>query len=363
MSDGTALGCTFCDLKGHSTSVFTAHFRRFIPELLPMTTFRKVRTTPDHPIEICREYLRQMGAKKWTEHLAAPASDVNSPEHRVLEAFGKVAVTPAGERGNDWAGRDYGLFQNDDWAVMIAEVLKEYVVHGNTVKMELHAKRLVLDAINATFTPDEEDDDDDIDELIDVVDEDLSTAVPASPLPVSVDDAEATDDAEPTTQFSRRRANVSAISNRVSSMNKRGRDWHNTEIGGKGLRFDMGVNSAINFDAAASSSAGDKFENFALILLVVKMFGSVIQVPAGYNTSLAQVIDAAQRHKGNPLGDHRVSGGLRGTSAWAGLWDDAVWKKAKMEARSLQGECSVGNPTCCVYHVEFVVLPDPMVVV
>lgn len=365
MVDGTALGCSFCDVKGHSTSVFTAHFRRFIPELLPLTTFRKVRTTPDHPVEICREYLRLMGAKKWTDHLAAPASDVNSPAHRVFEAFGKVAVTPAGGRADDWAGRDYGVLRNEDWSVMVAEVLKDYIVHGNTVKMERHAKRLVLDAISTTFAPDEEEDDDDIDEMIDVVEEEsLSAAVLDSPpLPASVEEAEDTDDAEPTPRFSRQRPNVSAISNRVSSMNKRGRDWRNTEITGKGMRFDMGVNSAINFDTAASSNAEDKFEDFALIMLVIKMFGSVIKVPAGYNTSLAHVIDAAQRHKGNPLGTHRVLGGLRGTSAWAGLWDDAVWKKAKMEARSLQGECSVGNPTCCVYHVEFVVLPDPAVIV
>lgn len=361
--DGTAFGCTFCDVKGHSTSVFTAHFRRYIPELLPMTTFRKIRTTPDHPVDICREYVRRVGAKKWADHLAVPASDVNSPEHLVLEAFGKVAVTPIGERSNAWIGRDYGLLRNEDWTIMIAEVLKDYIVHGNTVKMELHAKRLVGDAINGTFTPDEEEDDDDVDEPIEVVDETMSDAVSPSPIPASVEEAEVTDDAEPIPHFTRQRPNVSAISSRVSSMNKRGRDWHNTEITGKGHRFDVGVNSAINLDNATSSHAEAKFEDFPLIMLVIKMFGSVINVPAGYNTSLAHVIDAAQRHKGNPLGQHRVLGGLKGTGAWAWLWDDGVWKKAKMEARSLQGECLAGNPTCCVYHVEFVVLPDPSVIV
>lgn len=290
-----------------------------------------------------------MGKKKWTDHLAAPTSDVNSPDHRVLEAFGKVAVIPAAEHDHDWADRDYASVKNEHWKRMVAEVLKEYVGHGNTVTMELHARRLVLAAVAGTFAPEEDDDEDQ-------VDEDMSDAIPATPVP-----AEDSDDQDPTPRFNRHRRVVPAVSNQTSSMNKRGRDWHNTEITGAGHRFDMGVKNTIS--VATHNDDEAKFEDFSLIMLVVKMFGSVVTVPAGYSTSLAQVIEAAQCHKGNPLGKHKVCGGLRGTSAWAGLWDNAVWKKAKMEARSLQGECWRGNPTCVVYHVEFVVLPDPVVIV
>lgn len=294
--------------------------------------FRKVRTTPAHAVEICREYLRQNCLKKWTAHLS-PATHASS-HRQVLAAFGRLAALAADAFPQDWADRDYAAVKPEDWERMVADVARDFGDHADAATMEAHARRLVEEAVSATFTLED--------------DQDGQHA--------SEDGIGAREDSEAPPRQRQRRAAL--IDNHPSSMNKRGRDWTSTEITGTGHRFEAGINASVSLTAASAKA----FDDFALVVLVVKMFGSVVTVPADYNTPLAQVVAAAQSHKGNPLGAHRVLGGFRGVGAWSGLWDEVLWRKVKMEARSLEGEFWAGNPTCVVYHVEFVVLPEPVVI-
>lgn len=374
------IACTFCDVTGPSTGALTAHLRRFIPELRPFTQYRKVRTYPSHPVRIIREYVRLMGKNPWTERLDPIDPTQDASETEVLIEFGRMCATmPDAARIESWGEREYEAVSNAAWGDMLDQAVAAYAAKRDTPKMRAHVRRLVMRAIEKTFVEKEHDEP----EVSDAEVEDArarglelrgrTIAEQPTVIERGYDDDAGIDvnrdedyEDEPVRPHRlRTRKRDVYIDSHPTASNTAGGDMLNQDIRGKKVRLDLGIKNVINVPAAgarpsrAPVSNGPPidprmFDDFPLIYLVVHILGAVVRVPAQYNTTLAEVLGAVEKHPENPIRLLGLKGAFAGRGQWLGVWDDAVWRKVKQEAGGLDAAVGKLDPTHVEYHVDFV---------
>lgn len=357
------IACTFCDATGISIGVITAHFRRYLPELLPYTEYDRVRTDPYHPLPILREYLRSAGRKPWTDRLHPGPADATT--HQVVHEFGRWAATTPGSKGADWGDRDFEAVSQKHWDDMLADVIAAHAVARSTPKLRAHVERVVMAAIESSFAQKRKDEEAENARAPSVVISDDERGIEMH----RDDDADDDDDddepvrAHRVHRRGRGRGGAVVVENNASASNRGRRDAVSRDITGGRVRVDQGNKNVLTLTDRArhapttlgSAPSAAEFDRFPLLDLVVHILGVVIRIPVQYNATLADVLGAIERHARNPIRGLGVKGVVSGRDTWMGVWTERVWEQVVEEARDLDDAAGVKATGTVTYYVDFAV--------